>query len=217
MLRKPRFSHPATEELYAYWNKRRGQRIAPERGEIEPGEIRNILPDTFILEVEDPLRYSWRLAGTRVCAIHCRELRGRDFLGDWSGKDRATMTALLDAVVQEAAVGVIQFEGHTDRRQSVEFELTLMPLSTRGRGTTRILGGLGSMDVPYWLGIMPPVTRSITSVRMVWPSSTGAQQLAPSGVTSVIPSMDPADSLIAPLAQTRRYGHLMVVDGGKAS
>ncbi len=223
MLRKPRFTHPATEELYAYWNKRRGTRPAPERGEIEPGEIRAILPDTFILEVEDPLRYSWRLAGTRVCAVHCRELKGRDFLSDWDAKDKATLHALLDSVVHESAVGVIQFQGRTERNQTLDFELTLMPLSARGRGMTRVLGAIGSLEVPYWLGITPPSHRHITSVRMVWPSIATAPSPAAHASTPIItqdiPSAHgiPPSSLMARPETSRRYGHLMVLDGGKSS
>ena len=32
--------HAASRELYAYWEERRGQRLAPERTDIEPGAIR---------------------------------------------------------------------------------------------------------------------------------------------------------------------------------
>ena len=41
--------HSSNRELFEYWNKRRGRRSAPERGEIEPGAIRHVLADTFIL------------------------------------------------------------------------------------------------------------------------------------------------------------------------
>ena len=37
----------ATRKLFAYWNARRGSRLAPERGDIEPGAIREILGDSF--------------------------------------------------------------------------------------------------------------------------------------------------------------------------
>ena len=40
----PRFVHPLSHELYSYWNARRGARPAPYRNEIEPGDIRDVLP-----------------------------------------------------------------------------------------------------------------------------------------------------------------------------
>ena len=47
--------HPTSRQLHAYWDRLRGERAAPERSEIEPGEIRNLLADSFILET-DPAR-----------------------------------------------------------------------------------------------------------------------------------------------------------------
>jgi len=41
--------HPSVRELYDYWNARRGLRSAPDRADIEPGAIRRVLADTFIM------------------------------------------------------------------------------------------------------------------------------------------------------------------------
>ena len=73
--------HTSTRELFAYWDRRRGRRPAPERGEIEPGPIRRVLGDTFILSFDEPAGHPFRLAGTRVCALFCRELKGEGFVG----------------------------------------------------------------------------------------------------------------------------------------
>ena len=45
--------HAASRELYAYWEELRGQRPAPERAEIEPGAIRHVLSEAFILALDD--------------------------------------------------------------------------------------------------------------------------------------------------------------------
>jgi len=55
--------HPSNRELFEYWNMLRGERLAPERADIEPSAIRTILGDTFVLERDgwkDPV---FRLAG----------------------------------------------------------------------------------------------------------------------------------------------------------
>ncbi len=41
--------HPASRALHAYWERLRGERAAPERAEIEPGQIRHLLADSLIL------------------------------------------------------------------------------------------------------------------------------------------------------------------------
>src|SRR5215204_4458470 len=49
--RKHGMKHATTRMIFGYWDALRGERSAPERGEIEPGEIRHVLADTFVLEV----------------------------------------------------------------------------------------------------------------------------------------------------------------------
>ena len=76
--------HPSTRAVFEYWNKKRGSRPAPERADIDPTEIRHALSDTFMLAADfvDQLRF--RLAGTRVCALFGREIKGEAFAALWS-------------------------------------------------------------------------------------------------------------------------------------
>ena len=70
------------QAIFAYWDRLRGARSAPERGEIEPGAVRHALLDTFILENgADGLTI--RLAGTRLCALFGGELKDRSFNSLW--------------------------------------------------------------------------------------------------------------------------------------
>src|SRR5882724_4487529 len=71
--------HSSTRELYNYWNLRRGSRAAPERSDIEPGAIRRVLADTFMLSFDPQGGHPFRIAGTRVCALFGRELKGNAF------------------------------------------------------------------------------------------------------------------------------------------
>lgn len=216
MQSKPRFAHQSTKQLYEYWNRRRGTRPAPSRAEIEPSDIRDILPDTFILSIEGG-RTSWRLAGTRVCSLHCRELKERDFLADWLGRERETIDSLLQAIIAEAAVTVLQFQGSAGRSVPLNVEMVLMPLSTFGRAN-RILGAMGPLDDPYWIGIQPPSNRKIGNTRLLWPSGT------PDNFCGEPPSLTSAQSRFTTLMtpeielaadRARRYRHLTVMDGGK--
>ena len=74
----------STRLVFEYWDGLRGERAAPERGEIEPGALRHALADTFVLENE-PIGPVFRLAGTRLCALFGREQRGRAFAALWPG------------------------------------------------------------------------------------------------------------------------------------
>jgi hypothetical protein len=69
--------HASIRELFDYWNERRGRRPAPERADIEPSAIRGVLADTFILFFQPRIGHPFRVAGTRVCALFGREIKGK--------------------------------------------------------------------------------------------------------------------------------------------
>src|SRR6476659_10608540 len=98
--------HSSIRELFDYWNERRGLRPAPERGDIEPGAIRRILADTFILGFDRRAGHPFRIAGTRVCAAFGRELKGEAFAGLWATESRELIRDLLAVVAQET-IGVV--------------------------------------------------------------------------------------------------------------
>jgi hypothetical protein len=69
----------ATTELYAYWNQLRGARSAPERNDIDPGAIRSVLADTFVLDFDAQRGFPFRISGSRANALFLREMRGFSF------------------------------------------------------------------------------------------------------------------------------------------
>jgi hypothetical protein len=124
--------HSSTRSLYAYWNERRGTRAAPERGEIEPGAIRNALGDSFVLSTDPSAGHVFRLAGTRVCSLFGREIKGEGFPALWQESDREAMRDLLAIVANEIAGIVAGVSGVTAEGHSVDLELLLLPLRHRG-------------------------------------------------------------------------------------
>jgi hypothetical protein len=207
--------HAVTRDLHAYWQRLRGRRLAPERGEIEPSDIRSILGDTFILEVASDASFRFRLAGTRVCALYGRELKGKDFLSFWTGRDRATCESLMQAVTEEAAAAVFGLELQSAHGRTLAGEAIVLPVRQSGPGFSRVLGAIATHDQPYWVGIHPIMNQTITSMRMIWPSTRpgfGDQTLhAPNDETDI-------EAMLAPLPTepARRVGHLTVLEGGRS-
>ena len=58
--------HAVSRELYAYWRALRRGGCPPERNEVEPGAIRCLLPDTFVLEFDAESGYPFRICGSRI-------------------------------------------------------------------------------------------------------------------------------------------------------
>jgi hypothetical protein len=95
--------HPLTRELYDYWNGRRGEEAMPERADIDPAAIRRILADTFVLAVEPGQNPRFRVAGTKVCELFGRELRGDDFMGLWGEADARQVREIVAPVMGSCA------------------------------------------------------------------------------------------------------------------
>ncbi|HEY7242676.1 MAG TPA: PAS domain-containing protein [Xanthobacteraceae bacterium] len=142
--------HPSTYQLFEYWNERRGQRLLPRRDDIEPEAIRSVLADTFILSFEPSFGYPVRVAGTRVCALFGREIKGEAFLDVFCTHSRLEVTDLICCMAEES-VGVVAsaHEQACDARTG-SFELLLLPLSLAAARMARVLGALVPADLGAW-------------------------------------------------------------------
>jgi len=147
--------HAASRELYAYWEQRRGTRLAPERAEIDPGAIRGVLSDAFILGLDRAAGHPLRLAGTRLCALFGRELKGESFTALWAGQNRSVVASLLAILADECVGTVAGATAQSGTGEEINLELLLLPLGARRRGLARAIGVLAPLKVPPWLGESP--------------------------------------------------------------
>ena len=59
--------HPLLQRLHAYWDGKRNGRVYPGREVIDPLELRFMLGNLILLDVEpEPLRFRYRLFGTEI-------------------------------------------------------------------------------------------------------------------------------------------------------
>ena len=170
--------HPSVRELYDYWNARRGLRSAPDRAEIEPGAIRRVLADTFIIAFDERAGHPFRIAGTRVCAAFGRELKGVPFLDMWDAGSQKQVRDLLTIVGNESVGVVAGARGVNAEGTALEFELLVLPLRHRTRTDARVLGALAPTEVPYWFGVSALGQLSLGSVRYLAPESSDAARPA---------------------------------------
>jgi hypothetical protein len=173
--------HASTRAVFDYWDKQRANRPAPERGDIDPTEIRHALGDTFMLAADfvDQLRF--RLAGTRVCALFAREIKGEAFDALWSEASRKAVDDLLNIVTGETAGVVAGVTGRTEDGSETSLEMLLLPLAHTGHARIRALGVLAPVVPPYWLGVKPVVGLELGTLRHIGPevAGQGAPHLVP--------------------------------------
>jgi hypothetical protein len=202
--------------LFQYWNRLRNGRPAPKRTEIEPADIKSLLADTFILEKDTRGEAVFRLAGTRLCAVYGRELKGFSFPSLWRASDQRLVAKLAHGVFQSKSVVVMAFEGHSRNGRSTSFELLLLPLDG-GVESPRSLGVISAVGRPFWLGADPVVDAVLESVRVVDPDLEPMYLKNRPAVT--VPSLEPNYSALSDsepsLGSARRIRHLLVLPGGR--
>jgi hypothetical protein len=200
----------ACQELYSYWNRLRGTRLTPAREDIDPAEIRHILADTMILEVDEERQFPIRVSGSRLGALFLGERKGHAFIGLFTAEEREAASRMVSAVVDEARPVVAGLVAELSDDAPAHLELLLLPLRHHGKTHSRILGMLTPTGVPRWLGL-----RRADRLRMIAMRFIGEDQAA--DPFSIAASADrdgatPAD--LAGRVKTRRRS-FFVIPGGR--
>lgn len=200
--------------LFHYWNRLRDGRPAPKRSEVEPADIKSLLADTFILEKDTRAQPVFRLAGTRLCAVYGRELKGFSFPSLWREKDQRLISRLIHGVFEQKSVVLITFEGFSRNGRSNQFELLALPLDG-GVENPRCLGVISAAEKPFWLGADPITDALIDTIRIIDPEKELLNNRPAISVPSLVPDEIEAPETISALGRSRRIRHLVVFDGGR--
>lgn len=118
--------HSASRTLFDLWDAARGIAAAPSRTELDVERLRPVLADSFVLTCEADGRANIRFAGTRLCALFGRDIKGADLRMLWNGEDRASFEDFL-AAMHEDALGVVA--GALSLQEPTEhLEILMLPL-----------------------------------------------------------------------------------------
>src|ERR1700753_1306948 len=88
--------HPATREFFAYWDGKRGDARAPERSEIEPAALRELLGDIFVLSCDAAAHYPFR-----VDALFGRDVKDRSFPALFAAESRREIEDIVAGVTED--------------------------------------------------------------------------------------------------------------------
>ncbi len=122
-----------------YWREKRGDRLAPSRGDIDPVDITPLLPRVMLVDVSgDPIDFRFRLAGTGLFKIHGAELTNKRALDLEPPAYGALIHRLYcDALVRRTPV-VHRLLIECATRRSAYMRITL-PLSEDNQAINRLL------------------------------------------------------------------------------
>jgi len=136
----------AHEELFAYWASLKGGARLPARRDLDPTDIKRLLPTVSLIDVlhDAPKRglidYRVRLAGTGLYGVYGREITGRRLAEVYSPQATDYWRTELGKVVAEGrpAVGVHNLAWRGAGHLSILW--LRLPLASDGERVDMILG-----------------------------------------------------------------------------
>jgi hypothetical protein len=135
-------THPQLRALLGYWLKKKGERRAPTRADIDPSEIVPLLPHVGLVDVvRDPLRFRFRLVGTAIAAGYGRDITG-SFL-DEVDLDRHEQEIIAEyaRVIETWEPACARWEYVRRDGRYVAYERMVLPLSSDGKTVDMLFGG----------------------------------------------------------------------------
>jgi hypothetical protein len=141
--------HPSSREFFAYWDRKRAGAPAPERSDIEPEAIRELLGDVFVLSYDAAAGYPFRVAGTRVCALLGRDLKDHSFSSLFAAEARREIEEIIAVVSEEMLASVAGITATCNDGSTAQLELLLLPFNTRAHSPMSLTGLLAPFKDEY--------------------------------------------------------------------
>ncbi len=139
--------HPSSQQFFAYWDEVRGSGTAPARSAFEPGPIRHLLGDSFVLAYEHTSGFPFRVAGTRLCALLGRDVKGQRFDRLWVTKSRRELEDLV-GIAAEEQIGTVAGATAMINGMPLFLELLLLPFANQPPIPASLTGILAPLTVP---------------------------------------------------------------------
>ena len=157
--------HPASREFFAYWDSKRGDARAPDRSDIEPAAVRELLGDIFVLSCEAETGFPFRVAGTRVCALLGRDVKDQSFTGLFAAASRHEIEEITAVVADEMLPAIAGLTATSPQGRTTHLELLLLPFNNRTHAPISLTGMLAPFETNH--GTLSELT--LTSWRYIHP------------------------------------------------
>ena len=138
--------HPSSREFFTYWDEKRGAARAPDRSDIEPGAVRELLGDIFVLSYDAAAGHPFRVAGTRVCALVGRDLKDRSFSALFAADARREIEDIIAVVAEEMLAAVAGITATSEDGSPAHLELLLLPFSARAHTPLSLTGSIAPFE-----------------------------------------------------------------------
>src|SRR4051812_38232130 len=144
--RGQRMKHPSSRQFFAYWDAKRGHARAPDRSEIEPAEVRELLGDIFVLSYDNETGFPFRVAGTRVSALLGRDVKDTSFAALFAEQSRREIEDIVTYVAEEMLAAIAGITATSEDGRIAHLELLLLPFNNRAHAPISLTGLLAPFE-----------------------------------------------------------------------
>ncbi len=135
---------PGPRLLYQYWQRKLRGRRMPARSDIDPLDLKSVLPQLILLDVQpSPLDFRYRVAGTRTYDIFGFDLTGRTVRELAPPAVSEGIWTSLAALVRDGTPQHVQLEFTTADGYARSYRVLRLPLGDDGNTVDRVLVGTG--------------------------------------------------------------------------
>jgi hypothetical protein len=133
--------NPELAIFYNLWCSKRASRLMPSKSDFDPAEFTSLLPDIFIMQVDD--QYTVRLVGERVVEFFGRSTKGHPAGTFMSPEGRGAMKRLMDLVVERRTPIFRSGPAYwSESKSHRHFEACFLPLSSDDTSVDTILAAV---------------------------------------------------------------------------
>lgn len=129
-------------QIEGYWNSLRGNRMMPQRAEIDPRGLKGALEYCFVLERIAPGLARLRVAGSHLGDLMGMEVRGMPISAFLTAGSRERFGKALEEVFETPATATITLSAETGfGRPALAARMLVLPVRSDLGDVSRVLGG----------------------------------------------------------------------------
>jgi hypothetical protein len=203
---RPDYRYPALSQLEAYWHAKRGERLMPNRADINPRGIEDTLEFAFISEEIASGMARFRLAGMHLTDLMGFDVRGMPMSSLFKPNARTEFREALQAVFEGPQIVKLDLTSNGSFGvPALEGRLILLPLCDEDGKVTRLLGALSTVGP---IGRSPRTFEIVRSTRIALIHKS--RNAHPDAVAHVHPAKTPAD--LTQTSDTKKQSYLTLLN-----
>jgi hypothetical protein len=132
---------PLVSSLFAYWDRIRAGRMAPRWADLDPGDIRPLLPHVMVMEIlGPPFDVLYRIVGTAVVEAYGHDFTWETLLTPAPDADTPAWLDIFRRYFERKGPCFGQYRIALDRKETLVVDAGVFPLSSDGTTVDRLIG-----------------------------------------------------------------------------